>query len=39
VLVLSEQAGLSEDGVDERRLAVIDVRDNANVPNFGGHGG
>ena len=31
VLVLAERAGLPEHGVDERRLAVVDVRDDRDV--------
>jgi hypothetical protein len=31
VLVLSEGAGLPEHGVDERRLPVVDVRDDRHV--------
>ncbi len=34
VLVLAERAGLPEHRVDERRLAVIDVRDNRDVPEI-----
>ena len=33
-LVGPERAGLLEQAIDERRLAVIDVRDDRNVPNM-----
>ena len=32
LLVRPERPGLPEEGVDERRLAVIDVRDDRDVP-------
>jgi hypothetical protein len=40
LLVLPERAGLPEHRVDERRLAVIDVRDDRDVADVGaqGHG-
>ena len=33
-LILAERAGLAEHLVDERRLAVIDVRDDGDVTDF-----
>jgi hypothetical protein len=45
VLVLAERAGLPEHGVDERGLAVVDVRHDGDVAEVGalrevlGHGG
>ena len=35
VLVLAERAGLPEHGVDERRLPVVDVRDDRDVAEVG----
>ena len=34
VLVVAERAGLPEQRVDERRLAVVDVRDDGDVPQI-----
>jgi hypothetical protein len=38
VLVLSEGAGLPEHGVDQRGLAVVDVRHNGDVAQIGTYG-
>ena len=39
VLVLAERAGLPEHGVDQRRLAVVDVGDDRDVAEVGAEGG
>jgi hypothetical protein len=41
LLVRAEHAGVAQHGVHERRLAVVDVRDDRDVPDVGaaGHAG
>jgi hypothetical protein len=37
MLIISEKSSLLEDGVNERSFAMVNVRNNADVPNLGGH--